>query len=223
MTEETQQAGQETTQSGQEGSQAGASESEQQQTQQGEQTRQTQQGGESTQEGQQGEQTQAGEQQTDEGGSDGPPEEYGEFTLPEGVEVDQETLDTFKTKAKELGLSQEKAQELVDLQAQTAQSSQKQLKDAIAQQHQQWLDQAKQDEEIGGEQFDQNVETARKAIETFGTPELKQFLDESGLGNNPEMIRFARRIGAAISEDSLTPGGSGRGKQNPADVLFDNS
>lgn len=222
MTEETQDAGQETTQAGQEGSQAGTSESGEQQTQQGEQAQQTQQGGEAGQEGSEGEQTQSGEQQADEGGKgDGPPEEYAEFSLPEGVEVDQESLDTFKSKAKELGLSQEKAQELVDLQAQAVQNGQKQLQDAIAEQHQQWLEEAKKDDEIGGEQFDQNVETARKAIETFGTPELKQFLDESGLGNNPEMIRFARRIGAAISEDTLMPGGSGQGSKNPADVLYD--
>ena len=216
MTEETE-AGQETTQPG--GEQSQAESSEQSQTQ-GEQTQQTE-GGETT-EGEQGEQT-AGEQTSEDETGEGPPEDY-EFQAPEGMELDQQMLEQFKPLAKELGLSQEAAQKFVDMYAERMQGFQQERENAIAQQQQQWADQAKQDEEIGGEQFDQNVETARKAIDTFGSDDLKGFLDETGLGNHPEMIRFAARVGAKISEDTLIPGGQGGGQsKSAADVLFDNS
>ena len=45
--------------------------------------------------------------------------------------------------------------------------------------------------------------TARRAIERFGTPALRQLLNETGLGNHPEMVRLAVRVGRALAEDSV--------------------
>ncbi|MEC7472463.1 MAG: hypothetical protein VX946_03765 [Pseudomonadota bacterium] len=47
-----------------------------------------------------------------------------------------------------------------------------------------------------------------KAIEKFGSPELRQVLNDSGLGNHPELVKFCHRIGKAISDDSLVLGGT---------------
>jgi hypothetical protein len=53
---------------------------------------------------------------------------------------------------------------------------------------------------------------AKKALDAFGTAELRSLLNESGLGNHPEVIRFMFRAGKAISEDSMVTGTKGEAK-----------
>ena len=40
----------------------------------------------------------------------------------------------------------------------------------------------------------------------FGTPELRDVLNMTGLGNHPEIIRAFYRAGKAISEDAFVSG-----------------
>jgi hypothetical protein len=55
---------------------------------------------------------------------------------------------------------------------------------------------------------------AKKALDQFATPEFKSFLEESRLGNNPEVIRFMLRVGKAVSEDRFVGGSTATsGKQ----------
>ena len=65
-----------------------------------------------------------------------------------------------------------------------------------------WAERSQSDEEFGGESFESNIEVAKSALNAFGTDPFKQLLQESGLGNHPEVIRFMYRAGKAISEDS---------------------
>jgi len=50
---------------------------------------------------------------------------------------------------------------------------------------------------------------AKKALDSFGTPELRTLLNESGIGNHPELIRFMVRAGKAISSDTFVAGERG--------------
>lgn len=153
------------------------------------------------------------------------PEEYADFTLPDGMQMDAELLEDFKPLAKELGLSQEKAQKLVDLQAK---AMQKMHTDRLAEYEglkAQWAKDTKADKEIGGDkgdQYDSNVEIAQRAMNTFATPELKQLLNEYGLGNHPELVRLMVRIGKGMKEDGIVmPGAGGSGeKKTVGDRLY---
>lgn len=118
-----------------------------------------------------------------------------ELTMPEGV--DKEVVTSAKDVFKELGLSKEQAQKLVDFQA--AQSK-KQL-DSFEQLKENWKEAAQKDKEFGGEKFDESIKTARLALNKFGTPELFKVLDNYGIGNNPELIRFMVRVGKLTRED----------------------
>ena len=69
-----------------------------------------------------------------------------------------------------------------------------------------WLDQSSSDKEFGGERLDANLAVAKTALDKFGTPELKQLMNQTGLGNHPELIRFFYRAGKAISEDTYVGG-----------------
>lgn len=50
---------------------------------------------------------------------------------------------------------------------------------------------------------------AKKALDTYGTPEIRQLLETTGLGNNPEMIRFFWRVGKTLTEDGTVTGSTG--------------
>lgn len=132
--------------------------------------------------------------------------EYADFTFPEGEALDQEVLDDFKLSAKEFGLSQENAQKLVDiglkLSAKVRESATENWKAQVAG----WAEQSKADKEFGGKDFEANLGVARSAIDQFGTQAFKDILDQSGLGNHPEVLRFAHRIGKAIGNDTVLSG-----------------
>lgn len=139
-------------------------------------------------------------------GSQTPPDTYADFTMPEGVELDSELLSEATPLFKEMGLNQEQAQKLIDLQAKSVQASSASQVGAYNQLMSEWQDQARNDKEFGGDKFDENIGVARSALEKFGTPELKQVMEEYGIGNHPEVIRFMVNVGKMTMED--VPGGT---------------
>lgn len=152
------------------------------------------------------------------------PETVYEFTMPEGVEIDPATLGNLTELSKELGLTKEQAQKVADLGAQQAQRWAAAQEQAINDVSAQWIDTVKTDKEIGGDRMAEKLAVAKRALDRFGSPELTQLLDESRLGNHPELIRAFYRAGKAISDDALVPGGrSVRGSNDPASRLYDNS
>ncbi len=149
--------------------------------------------------------------------------EYTDFTIPDGVELNPEVLADFKTLAKDLGITQENAQKFVDLQIQMENNRVAAIEQAIVDQSKQWADAVKADKDIGGEKFEKTKEVAIKAVERFGSPELRNLLIDSGLGNHPEMVKLFHRIGQSISEDGLVLPGTQSNtttNQRTADVLF---
>jgi len=135
-----------------------------------------------------------------------PPDTYADFVMPEGVELDSALLTEATPLFKELGLNQDQAQKLVDFQAKQAKASSESNVDAFNQLMNDWQEQSKNDKEFGGDKFEENVGIARSAIDKFGTPELKQLLEEHGVGNHPEVIRFMVKVGKLTAED--VPGGT---------------
>ena len=134
------------------------------------------------------------------------PDTYADFAMPEGVELDSALLAEATPLFKDLGLNQEQAQKLVDFQAKQVKASSESQVDAFNQLMNDWQDQSKNDKEFGGDKFEENVGIARSAIDKFGTPELKQLLEEHGVGNHPEVIRFMVKVGKLTAED--VPGGT---------------
>lgn len=132
------------------------------------------------------------------------PEKY-DFQVPEGVKVNEAITAEFSALAKELGLSQEKAQKVYDIGVKNAQASEQVNAARIAETQASWLEAAKADKEFGGETLKANMAVAAKAM-AFATPEMKTILNESKLGNHPEIIRWMYRVGKAMSEDAYTSG-----------------
>jgi hypothetical protein len=148
-----------------------------------------------------------------------------ELKFADGVQVDKALFDGFKPLAKEIGLDSAKAQKLADFlighQKSAGEAASKSQTDAVEQLSRKYIDAAKSDKEYGGANFDASIAQARKALVRFGTPELQKALEEHGMANHPELIRWAVRVGKAIAEDSVagTQTNQTGGKPTAADIL----
>jgi hypothetical protein len=132
---------------------------------------------------------------------EGAPEKY-EFTAPEGVTLDAEAVAEFEPVAREMNLTNEQAQKLVELQTKLVQKQMQQWDQTVDG----WVSTIKSDQEIGGEGLKQNIALAQRALSQFGTPELKAALDATRMGSHPELVRVFARIGKAMAEDTFVAG-----------------
>lgn len=136
-----------------------------------------------------------------------------ELKLPEGIEVDQPTLDAFEAVAKDKTLSPaERAQKIVDLAAKREQDRIELHKQRIAG----WADEVRNDKDIGGDKLPDTLSTAKKAVD-LGGPELRELLNVSGMGNHPVVVRFMHTVGKALSEDRFERGQPKHGIQGRSD------
>jgi hypothetical protein len=147
----------------------------------------------------------------------GAPEKYEPFTAPEGATLDPAVMTEFEVAARELNLPQDAAQKLVDKMAPVMA---KQQAAQLEQLRTDWAAASTSDKEFGGEKLAENLGYARKAMDTFGTPELKTMLNDTGLGNHPDVVRFMVRAGKAISEDKIVMGGPTVAPRSAAEVLY---
>lgn len=145
------------------------------------------------------------------------PEKYEAFKDSEGNSYDPEQVADFAAVAKELGLSQEKAQKMFGVMRPAAD---KYVREEHMKRVEGWVKASQEDKEFGGSGFKANLGVAAKAYKEFATPELRQLLDQSGLGNHPEMIRLFYRIGQKVSQDT---GVTGAGAPEPKRRMFPNS
>lgn len=142
----------------------------------------------------------------------GAPEAYESFTVPEGFELDEQLLGEFTPVLKDLNLSQEAAQKLVDFAPKLVEKTVAQTQTAVLTQlgladHASWAAALKADAEIGGEKLPENLGLAKKAFSAFFSPNAQKLINGLGLGNHPELIRSLVNVGKAISEDGFVPGG----------------
>ncbi|MEG6190984.1 peptidase [Enterobacter kobei] len=150
---------------------------------------------------------------------EGAPEKY-EFKPAEGQELDTAALEQFEPIARELNLSNEQAQKMVDLYGtKILPMVQQQQAEAWQKTTEQWAADVKADKEIGGDKLTANLSVAQRALDQFGTPELKEYLEGTGLGNHPELVKAFIKIGKAMSEDGMVDG-SNQGQRSAAEVLY---
>lgn len=150
---------------------------------------------------------------------EGAPEKY-DFKPAEGQELDTAALEQFEPIARELNLTNEQAQKMVDLYGTKIMPMvQKQQAEAWQKTTEQWAADVKADKEIGGDKLTANLSAAQRALDQFGTPELKEYLNATGLGNHPDLVKSFVKIGKAMSEDGMVDG-SNQGQRSAAEVLY---
>lgn len=115
-------------------------------------------------------------------------------------EVDAEEVKSF---AKENGLTKEAAQKLLDARASIISNVKIKEQENLKQQAKVWLEQTKSDKEVGGELFDSSISLAKNALDQFASPAFRKTLNDTGLGNHPEVVKIFARIGKKMSNDTL--------------------
>lgn len=150
---------------------------------------------------------------------EGAPEKY-EFKPAEGQELDTAALEQFEPIARELNLTNEQAQKMVDLYGTKIMPMvQKQQAESWQKTTEQWAADVKADKEIGGDKLTSNLSAAQRALAQFGTPVLKEYLEGTGLGNHPELVKAFVKVGKAMSEDGMVTGKES-GQRSAAEVLY---
>lgn len=138
------------------------------------------------------------------------------LTLPEGMAVDEALLGALAPAMKEAGITGKQANTLAAAFAAQKQAEVEQWGQTVSG----WVDSAKKDPEMGGANWDATVKSATKVIGQFGTPELKKYLNMTGAGNHPEVIRLMAKVGAVISEDTPTTTKTGGQARDAVTVLY---
>ncbi|MDP5279915.1 hypothetical protein Q9Q95_13350 [Sphingomonas sp. DG1-23] len=163
----------------------------------------------------------------DEQGADpGPPEKY-DLTAPEGFTLDAESLAEADPVFRDLKLSNEQAQKLMPAAAKFAERIIAKANDGIQQnaanQRREWVSQFEADPEIGGANKDATLTAAARAFDHYGLKKgegLRQLLDESGLGNHPDLIRFVAGVGRDLAEGSFERGDAAVIPKTPEQKLY---
>lgn len=151
-------------------------------------------------------------------------EEAYDLQLPEKSVLTKTDLERIVADAKARGLSKEEAQKLVERDSTTLMSYVAQQEEKYKLAQTQWLEATKSDKELGGENLQRTADSAKRVLDRFGSQELKDALNETGLGNHPELIRVFARIGKLMANDSfvVAQGSSGdkNDKKSPALTLY---
>lgn len=151
------------------------------------------------------------------------PEKYADFKLPDGMTFDKAALEVFLPLAKELKLTQEGAQKLIDFRVseiQKAVDSQKAAMNAVIDG---WVEQGRTDKEIGGAKYDETVTHARAFVKAFGSPAFLKAMNETGMEFHPEVLRVFSKAGKLVVEDKVHFGGPNNAPvKSQAERMFPN-
>ena len=159
--------------------------------------------------------------------SDGAPEEYSDFQFSDGFEADPELMGKFTELAKSDNLSQDKAQKYTEMGEEVAKKAyhdayEKQV-NAWSEKQEKWVEEIKNDPEVGGKDFDKNLSGCNAVLAQFGDKEFRDELESSGFGNNAGLVRMLHRINKATQSDVFIKGGAMKKEKTPEEKWYKNS
>jgi hypothetical protein len=142
-----------------------------------------------------------------------------------GMTFDKEVFDLVAPELKAMDLSNDAAQRLTNVYAEKVvpalvERGQRQAEAAqetrSAEIRKEWADASRADPEIGGANFDKTVDAAAAVWDKFGIKPkegIRLLLDESGIGNHPDMLRFLSRVASVTGEGKFVQS-DGAGSDN---------
>jgi predicted XRE-type DNA-binding protein len=152
--------------------------------------------------------------------SEAPTSSFEPFKLPEGMAVDTALLEKATPVFEQMKLSQEQAQQLVDLYADAVAGQATALHEQQLAQRQAWINSVQKDKQLS-DPF--AMAGALKLVKEFGDKEFTALLDETGVGSHPAVVRFMQKVAAQFSEDKLVHGRTTPApkERNPVQVIED--
>ncbi len=144
------------------------------------------------------------------------PDKY-ELKLPDGSPLDAAATERIAATARELGLSNDAAQKMVDL-----------SNAELVRQEEAWKAEALADPTLGAtpEERKATVDRGRAVLRKFSEASpsdaeaFADFLEGTGLGSNPATVRFFAWLGKAMGEGKVIVAGPGEGQKKPEHRMY---
>jgi hypothetical protein len=172
----------------------------------------------------------AGAEETEEREAESEGEQPLQIELPKDSLLDESHVKELTEVATELGLNKEQAQawmddrsELVSEMIENAQSIvEENAKETLKKASAEWKEELKNDSEVGGERLQETAELAKRFAEAYLPKELIDWLDETGYGNQPGLVKAFRQaaIDIGIAGDGIEKGGNYNPKPKSDSELF---
>jgi hypothetical protein len=163
---------------------------------------------------------------------EGAPEAYDttSWQMPEGVEFDAEGFAEVEPVLRDLNLSQDNAGKLMTAYAEKIvpmiqKRTVEQFDNQAAELRANLARDLQADPEVGGKKLDESRSYAAKAIAHFipngeDRNAFSTFLNESGLGNHPLLMRLVSGAGRAVAEASTPAGETASAPQSEAEKFY---
>lgn len=145
------------------------------------------------------------------------------LTAPEGYPISEGALKGLNEVCKSANLNEEQAKAVMAYMQGNYTSFVAQQQEAMQAQAKAWIGEFQADKEFGGDKFNASLADAQRALATFdegGT--VSKMLEETGYGNNPEVLRIFARVGRALGEDKLIGKGGGAEQKPLEDRMYPN-
>lgn len=127
------------------------------------------------------------------------PEQYSlnwdEVTVPEGFTLEGELGTEFRSVAEELQFSAAQTTKVLEMAGKLTSATLGGYEEAWNQKMDAWVNEIRNDPEIGGDKFSDSMQRVGAVVDAYGTKELRELLDTTGLGNNIHLVRFLAKIG----------------------------
>lgn len=146
----------------------------------------------------------------------GRPEDPSKYEFNVEGETDEALLNAFKEQAHGAGLNTKQAQKLVEWWNEFNSGQMEKIQSDFKQQQEQGVSQLKA--EWGEKGFEKNLSNARVAIDKYTDDNFKSWLDQTGLGNDPNMIKLFSKIGEGMAEKPVRGDDPGLGMSMGVDA-----
>ncbi len=140
-----------------------------------------------------------------------------------GEDVEPQELEMMSRMFKDVNLSQEQAQKLYSAYEKEQSSFIEQSQKAFNQMRDDWFNQTISDPQLGGQNIGQTKLCIKRVMQQCGNKELSEFLNKTGLGFNPAMVRFMTKVGELLGNDNHFVQGQAPVVINPLKARYKNS
>jgi hypothetical protein len=117
--------------------------------------------------------------------------------------LDNSNVEDVVSFAKENNLTKDQAQQLLSKQEELLVKYAQSELDKYEAQLDAWREEVIKDPVMGGDNLKKTTENARRAVKAFGDDQFINLLNETGYGDNPEVVKFLSKIGALMEDDNL--------------------
>ena len=164
-------------------------------------------------------------------GEDGAPETYEQFSVPEGMEIDEQALSEAQVMFKDMNLPQAQAQQFVDFYAKTIQHHTQKAAQEWAGTTKSWTEAVKADPEIGGDKLQGNMGNVAAMLRqpSLFSNEAIEVVNMHGSISHPSIVKGLVKVanlmesnGLLNRDDTVINGGATTEEKTRAQNLFPN-